>query len=96
MVFIFVIAIAVLSVSLGFLLNGAWSAVFTTGDVPDCPSTLEAPSNQESRRRPSNQSDSKESRSLRTDTEPPDNPRDLDDPEQRREFERRYPPTKRL
>jgi hypothetical protein len=62
MVFIFVIAIAVLSVSLGFLLNGAWSAVFATGDVP----------------------------------EPPDNPRDLDDPEQRREFERRYPPTKRL
>jgi hypothetical protein len=62
MVFIFVIAIAVLSVSLGFLLNGAWSAVFTTGDVP----------------------------------EPPDNPRDLDDPEQRRELERRYPPTKRL
>jgi hypothetical protein len=62
MVFIFVIAIAVLSVSLGFLLNGAWSAVFTIGDVP----------------------------------EPPDNPRDLDDPEQRREFERRYPPTKRL
>jgi hypothetical protein len=62
MVFIFVIAIAVLSVSLGFLLNGAWSAVFTTVDVP----------------------------------EPPDNPRDLEDPEQRREFERRYPPTKRL
>jgi hypothetical protein len=58
MVFIFVIAITVLSVSLGFLLNGVWSAVFTTGDV--------------------------------------DNPRDLDDPEQRREFERRYPPTKRL
>jgi hypothetical protein len=27
--------------------------------------------------------------------EPPDNPRDLDDPEQRREFERRYTPTKR-
>src|SRR6202042_1321273 len=34
-----------------------------------CPSTLEAPSNQKSRRRPSNPSDSKESRSLRTDTE---------------------------
>src|SRR5277367_3041260 len=33
-----------------------------------CPSTLEAPSNQKSRRRPSNPSDSKESRSLRTDT----------------------------
>jgi hypothetical protein len=24
--------------------------------------------------------------------EPPNNPRDLDDPEQRNEFERRYPP----
>jgi hypothetical protein len=27
--------------------------------------------------------------------EPPNNPRDLDDPEQRSEFERRYPPTNR-
>jgi hypothetical protein len=62
MVFIFVIAFAVLSVSLGLLLNGVWSAAFTTNDVP----------------------------------EPPDNPRDLDDPEQRREFERRYPPIKRF
>ena len=35
MVFIFVIAIAVLSVSLGFLLNWVWSAVFTTDDVPE-------------------------------------------------------------
>jgi hypothetical protein len=61
MVFIFVVAIAVLSVSLGFLLNWVWSAVSTTDDVP----------------------------------EPPDNPCDLDDPEKRREFERRYPPTKR-
>jgi hypothetical protein len=59
MVLIFVIAIAILSVSLGFLLNGVWSAVFTTNGVPA----------------------------------PPDNPRDLDDPEQRREFEQRYPPT---
>jgi hypothetical protein len=59
MVLIFVIAITVLSVSLGFLLNGVWAAVFTTNGVPA----------------------------------PPDNPRDLDDPEQRREFEQRYPPT---
>jgi hypothetical protein len=28
--------------------------------------------------------------------EPLNNPRDLDDPEQRSEFERRYPPTKRF
>jgi hypothetical protein len=58
---IFLIAIVVLSVSIGFILNWIWSAAFTADDNP----------------------------------EPSDNPCDLDDPEQRREFERRYPPTKR-
>jgi hypothetical protein len=62
MLFIFIIAIAVLSVSIGFLLNWMWSAMFTAADEP----------------------------------EPPvNNPCDLDDPDKRREFERRYPPTKR-
>jgi hypothetical protein len=61
MLLIFVIAITVLSVSIGLLLNWMWSATFTAEDEP----------------------------------EPRYNPRDLDDPEQRREFERRYPPTKR-
>jgi hypothetical protein len=60
MLFIFVIAIGVLSVSLGLILNWMWSAIFPADDEP----------------------------------EPPDNPRDLDDPEERREFEHRYPPTK--
>jgi hypothetical protein len=56
MLFIFIIAIAVLSVSIGFLINWMWSAMFTASDEP----------------------------------EPPvDNPCDLDDPEKRREFERR-------
>jgi hypothetical protein len=63
MLLIFVIAIAVLSISLGLILNWMWSAVFAAEDEP----------------------------------EPPvDNPCDLDDPEKRREFERRYPPTKRF
>jgi hypothetical protein len=59
---IFVFAIAVLSVSIGFLLNSMRSAMFTADDEPD---------------------------------PPVDKPCDLDDPVKRREFERRYPPTKR-
>ncbi len=62
MLFTFVVAIAVLSVSIGFLLNWLWSAMFTLDDEPEPPA---------------------------------DKPCDLDDPEKRREFERRYPPTKR-
>jgi hypothetical protein len=37
MVFVFLVAIAVLSVSIGFLLNSVWSAVFSTNDVPEPP-----------------------------------------------------------
>jgi hypothetical protein len=62
MLFTFVVAIAVVSVSIGFLLNWLWSAMFTVDDESETPVN---------------------------------EPCDLDDPEKRREFERRYPPTKR-
>ena len=61
MVLIFVIALIVLSISIGLMLNWMWAAMFPTEVRP----------------------------------EPPNDPRDLDDPEQRRELERRYPPANR-